>query len=149
MIKRTGLDGAFSDVIRWSYDWRCQFLQPIDGRLIQCEKHWPETSGADAHCSHFISRKIHATRWFPDNAVLLCAPHHAEVTQRGYLNTELMLRILGEVRAAELKQRSYKIVRYRDHDKREMAKHYREETRRIMALRANGETGYIPIVPFD
>lgn len=155
MIKRTPLDAAFSDAVRWSYDWQCQFSEWRDGNgdtegfWHRCGMNWPECKGQDAHNSHFIGRKHSALRWFPDNCVLMCAHHHAVVTDDPGLHTSFMRRHLGDARYEMLRIRKAEIRRYRARDKKEMLKHFKEELERLKYLRSEGEVGHIPLVSWD
>lgn len=139
MLKRSPLDAVFSDLIRESYDWTCQFsgLQ------------FPERKGRDVHCSHFISRGYNATRWFPDNCVCLSAASHDYLGKNPDEHDAFMRRHLGDTRYEMLRERKRQIFRYRPHDKKAMQKHYRDELERIRELRVKGVCGPVEVVAWD
>lgn len=141
MIKRTSLDAVFSDCVRESADWTCQ--------NYRCKRVFPDRKGQDIHCSHFISRSYNSTRFFPDNALCLCAKCHDEVGKNPDLHVTVMREILGEVRYAELLFRKHQIVRHRNGDRAAMRKHYRRELERMRVERANGATGCLEFVSYD
>ena len=149
MIKRAPADAAFSDAIRWSYDWRCQYFAIEERKVVQCEMAWPECKGRDAHCSHFKSRSYSSLRYYPDNAVLLCANHHDYVGKNPDAHTAFFKRHLGDIRFEEMIERQKGLYRYRKDDKKAIAKHYRSEVERIKELRNQGRTGYIALVSYD
>lgn len=138
-MKRDALDAVFSDVIRESYDWVCQFSGI----------YFPDRKGRDVHCSHFYSRTFNSTRWFPDNAVCLSAKAHDYLGKHPDEHTDFIRKILGPVRYEWLKERKRGIFRYRPADKTAMRKHYAQELERIQALRARGATGYIEVAAYD
>ena len=139
MIKRTALDAVFSDLIRESWDWTC----------ARCGRECPDRKGRDFHCSHFISRAFNSTRWFPDNALCLCAACHDVVGKDPGEHYSLLMRILGPVRYDELKERKHRIVRYREAEKKAMTRHYRGQIEHLLGLRADGVTGFIDVMAWD
>ena len=138
-IKRDALDGLFSDAVREAADWTCQ----------RCGKQFPDRKGKDVHCSHFISRKFNSTRWYPDNAVCLCATCHALVTDDPHEHAELMLKVLGPVRLGWLKERKQQIVRYRADDKKAMRAHFRMQLEDMQDAREAGITGPLELTAYD
>lgn len=138
-MKRDATDAVFSDLIREAYDWAC----------AHCSREFPDRKGRDIHCSHFYSRVYHSTRWFPDNAVALCATCHDHMGKHPDDHTDFFRRVLGEVRYDWLKRRKGGIYRYRASDKKAMRKLYSEELERVRALRAQGVTGYVEVAAYD
>jgi hypothetical protein len=139
VVKRTPLDAVFSDVIRESYDWTCAHSGLF----------FPARKGLDVHCSHFYSRALNSTRWFPDNCTCLSAAAHSYLGDRPDAHAAFIRRHLGDVRFEALQERNRRIFRYRERDKTDMRKHYRNELERLRALRADGATGPIEIVAYD
>lgn len=139
MIKRDALDAAFSDAVREAADWMCQ----------RCSRPFPERKGQDAHCSHFFSRKFNATRWFPDNAAMLCATCHAIVGDDPHEHATLFRRLLGETRYEWLQQRKRQIVRYRAADKKAMRAHFREQIEAMQEQRLAGVCGVLSLAAYD
>lgn len=138
-LKRDALDAAFSDAVREAADWMCQ----------RCARPFPERKGQDAHCSHFFSRKYNSTRWFPDNAALLCASCHALVTDDHHEHVTLFRRLLGETRYEWLLKRKQMIVRYRAADKKAMREHFRQQTEAMRAQRLDGVCGSLSLPAYD
>lgn len=139
MLKRDALDAVFSDLIRESYDWTC----------ARCGTQFPERKGRDIHCSHFYSRIFIATRWFPDNAVCLCAACHDYVGKHPDEHVDLIRRVLGDTRYEWLQARKRQIWRYRQADKKGMRKHYGAELARLRGLRVDGVMGRVEVVAYD
>ena len=64
-IKRSSLDATFSTMIRERDNWTCQRC----GKVYE-----PKSQGL--HSAHMFSRRIQATRLWPDNACALCFGCH-------------------------------------------------------------------------
>lgn len=139
MIKRTSLDDVFSQCIREAADWTCQ----------RCSREFPERKGREFQASHFISRKFNSLRWHPSNVFALCGTCHHEVGSNPAEHTRLARSLLGDGALEMVLERKERICRYRDSDKREMAKHYRSELERLLELRRQGVTGPIELVAYD
>lgn len=139
MIKRDALDAVFSDLIREAHDWTC----------ARCGREFPDRKGQDAHCSHFYSRKYNSTRWFPDNAVLLCASCHRITTDDHHEHVRLFESLLGETRYAMLVERKAKLFRYRKADKDAMKAHYKSQLENLKAHRTRGATGVLAVAAYD
>lgn len=140
-MKRDALDAVFSDLIREAWDWTC----------ARCLKEFPDRKGRDVHCSHFFSRSFNSMRWFPDNAVCLCATCHDHIGKRPDEHTAMIRRVLGDVAYERNRERMWnKIVRYKADDKKAMRKHYAAELERIKAMRrVDGVTGYVAVASYD
>lgn len=110
---------------------------------------WPECKGQDAHCSHFKSRAYASVRWFPDNAVLLCAAHHDYASKNPDEHTETFRRLLGPTRYDWLIERFRRVFRYRKADKAAMRKHFGSELERLKAARAAGAVGPLEFAAYD
>lgn len=142
-IKRDFLDKAVSDAVRasWAGCAHCPttFDRQKNGswsKNFQCSHWYPRGSGA-------------STRWHPDNLVALCGECHWFFGTEHDEHTAFIKKLLGDVRFEELKVRKHKTMKYTKANKKSMASWYRDETRRIMALRDQGETGYISLVAWD
>ena len=71
MIKTDKRDKLFSKLVRARAGWRCE----------RCgTPHEPNSVGL--HCSHFVGRQKHATRWLPLNAFALCYGCHQYLGSR-------------------------------------------------------------------
>jgi len=143
VIKRDFLDKAVSDAVRASWAMCAHCLMPFDR---QKNGSWSK----NFQCSHYIGRGAGSSlRWFPDNLTALCGSCHRFFGNDPDEHTAFIKKLLGDVRFEELKTRKHKTMKYTKPEKREMAAHYREETKRIMALRDQGEAGYISLVAWD
>lgn len=139
-LKRDFLDAAFSDLIREAHDWIC----------AKCSRQFPNRKGYDAHCSHFVSRGAgNGLRWNIDNACLLCASCHDYLGKRPDEHTAFFRKLIGDTRWGSLQDAKRSIVKLTRQDKKDMAKHFREELKRIQELRMRGICGYIGPVPFE
>ena len=138
-MKRDALDAVFSDCVREAADWTC----------ARCSRVFPDRKGKDIHASHFYSRSYNATRWFPDNVSCLCAACHDHLGKHPDDHSDFIRGLLGPVRYGWLRERKARIYRYRDSDKRDMRKHYRDELERMTELRANGCIGPLQLVAYD
>jgi len=143
VIKRDFLDKAVSDAVRASWAMCAHCLTEFDR---QKNGSW----GKNFQCSHFYGRGSgSSTRWFPDNLTALCGGCHRFLGESPDEHTAFIKKILGDVRFGELKIRKRLVIKYTKYEKKEMATFYRYETKRIMALRDQGEMGYISLVAWD
>lgn len=136
MIKRSPADDAFSKAIRAAADYTCEC----------CGKKYDQSS-MGLHCSHFFGRRAYSVRFDPKNAWAHCYGCHQRLGSNPYDFTKWveskigcgMLQILRERRedgnAAKLIRKNLKDV----------AKHYREELKRIQSLRDEGVGGKIDV----
>ena len=142
-VLRDFLDKAVSDAVRASWG-QCSHC------LMSFDRQKNGTWSKNFHCSHFYSRGVGSSiRWYPDNLTALCGSCHKFLGGSPDEHTAFIKRILGDVCFESLRERKNKVMKYTKAEKREMAAHYREETKRIMALRDKGETGYISLVSWD
>ena len=143
MIKRDFLDKAVSDAVRASWAMCAHCLTTFDR---QKNGSWTQKF----HCSHFHGRASgNSTRYHPDNLTALCAGCHKLFGDDPGEHVAFIKKIMGDVRYDALRVRKSKVMKYTKADKKAMASWYRDETRRIMALRDQGETGYISLVSWD
>ena len=103
------------------------------------------------HCSHFFGRGAGAAlRWFPLNLTALCGSCHKFLGNAPNEHTAFIKKILGDVLYEELLDRKrINVMKYTKAEKKEMAAHYRAETKRIMVLRDDGDIGYISLIAWD
>lgn len=142
-VLRDFLDKAVSDAVRASWAMCAHCLMTFDR---QSNGSWSK----NFQNSHYISRGAgSSTRWYPDNLVALCGGCHRFLGNDPDEHTAFIKKILGDVCFESLRERKNKVMKYTKAEKKEMAAHYREETKRIMALRDKGETGYISLVSWD
>lgn len=128
-IKRDRLDALFSDLVRERAGYQCENCGVI-----------PEDT-ARVHCAHIISRKYKCNRWFPGNAVCLCATCHARFTDHPWEFSTFLDRTVGRGALELLNERMRSNIKYSKLDQAEMRKHYGAELKRMRALRIGGFTG--------
>jgi hypothetical protein len=56
---------------------------------------------------------------------------------------------MGDSNYEEAKRLAWSVRKYTKAEQLEIRQHYKEELKRIQQLRADGETGYIPLVSYD
>jgi hypothetical protein len=115
-IKRDAADIAFSKVVR-----------ARDGQCLYCGK--KETLEA----AHIYGRRAVVTRWDTMNCVTLCHYHHRHFTENPVAFHEWLIEELGEVHMTILREKRNGILKGTKEVRREVAKHYREELRKIEA----------------
>ena len=136
-IKITPADQAFSRCIREAAGWKCE----------KCGAQHEEKS-MGLHCAHFMTRGNWSTRFDPDNAAALCYGCHSYLDRNPYIKTQWFENYLGEGLAGIIQEKSkqpaYGIKKF----KKEIAKHYRVELKRLQALRLDGSTGTLKIIGY-
>lgn len=148
-LVRKACDKWFSDAIRESADWRCEFPGNERKGLPPCEFYLGDRRGRELQASHYLSRKYNSTRWAVDNAFSLCGQHHDLVEHNADVHRSMVIALIGLERHDYLVyERHRSIFRVRASDKTEIATHYREEVRRMQALRADGVAGKIELIDF-
>lgn len=135
-IKRTPADAAFSDCVRERANWKCECCGT---------DYTNRTQGL--HCSHYHGRANWSVRFDPDNAQAHCYGCHSKLEGSPHDFYKLWFDYLGEG--------AYQILLDKKNDtslgkeyrrtkgKGDIAKHYREEFKRMRDLRASGEIGRI------
>ena len=142
-VKRDFLDKAVSDAVRASWGMCAKCYKPFEQ---QSNGSW----GRDFQCSHYFGRGSgNSTRWHPDNLVGLCGGCHYELGNDHEAHYKFIKLILGEVCYNDLKLRKHQVMKYSKSEKKEMAAHYRNETKRVISMRKDGVVGYIPLVSWD
>jgi len=129
---KAAADKEFSWCVRAAADWCCE----------KCGQGFnPPT--AQLQCSHFYSRKHNITRWFPDNAFAHCASCHAWLESRLPDFTEFYIQMRGRDKYGELMAYHHQVVHWTKDDFEAIAKHYKDERKRIEEMREAGWKGYI------
>jgi predicted restriction endonuclease len=131
-IKRTAADIAFSDAIRESFDYEC----------VECGIN-RRTDPGRMDCSHVFSRKHRSTRWTVVNALCLCRSCHQKMTDRPLVHAELVKEWLGQRAYDDLMLKHNQPKKIPKWKEKEIAAHYRKQTRDIEELRFAGHKGYI------
>lgn len=135
-IKRTPADAAFSDCVRERANWHCEVCGTDYTNRPQ-----------GLHCSHYHGRGNWSVRLDPDNAEAACYGCHQKLEGSPH---DFYLRWMEK-----LGEGAYQILLEKKNDtnlgkeyrrtkgKGDVAKHYREELKRMRELKADGETGRI------
>jgi len=126
----TPADSAFSRCVRERAEWFCE----------RCGTHY-EHKPQGLHCSHYMGRGNWSTRFHPLNGVALCYGCHQYVGSRPNEHSDLMWRLRGIVVVDALRELANKPARGLRKQTSAIAKHYRQELKRMQALRANGTVG--------
>ena len=115
-IKRDQADHYFSLCVRAKADFQCEY----------CQKQF---LGPDQglHCAHIVGRRNASTRWSLDNAVSLCYYHHRYFTENPLEFSYWLFTHLGDGHMERLMEKRNEVYRVRPNDKKEIAKHYREQ----------------------
>ena len=131
-IKRTPADKAFSDCVREAHDYTCQSCGKNN-------RHNPQA----CHLSHFYGRRGRSTRWYKDNGFCLCAGCHNYLGEHPLEHSIFVREILGEGCLDILIERAFTPMKVTKDEEKEIAKHYREQLKKILEARKNGVVGFI------
>lgn len=135
-IKRTPADAAFSDCVRERANWKCE---------VCGTDYTNNTRGL--HCSHYHGRANWSVRFNPDNAAAHCYGCHSKLEGSPHDFYQLWIKFLGEG--------AYQLLLEKKNDtglgkeyrrtkgKGDIAKHYRNEFKRMKDMRALGDTSRI------
>ena len=131
-IKRTPADKAFSDCAREAHDYTCQ-------NCGKNNRHNPQA----CHLSHFYGRRGRSTRWYKDNGFCLCAGCHNYLGEHPLEHSIFVKEILGEGCLDILTERAFTPMKVTKDEEKEIARHYREQLKKILEARKNGVDGFI------
>ena len=138
-VKRYPADIAFSKAIRESYDYEC----------CKCGTSYRHDPGY-LDCAHVHTRKHRNTRWCAEwGAVALCKPCHRYFTDFPLEWGEFLAQHFSEDWYDEAKRRAWQTRKISKDDQADIAKHYREEVKRIELERAEGKEGFIKLRNWD
>jgi hypothetical protein len=138
MIRITPADKYFSLCIRERANWHCE----------RCGSYFAEGRRMGLHCSHVHGRGKWSVRFDPQNATALCYGCHRYMGSQPLQHMDWIEARLGRVDYDALSERAQDASRGRLARKsvKAIATHYRQEQRRMQALREAGDTGRIEIV---
>ena len=131
-IKRDALHAVFSNCIRLAA-----------GCCERCHKK------GRLENSHFIGRRSKSVRWFPNNCTATCGGCHRFFGEHPFEHTIFMQLKLGLGVFDDLVRRGKIARKYTTQDRKEMRAHYKEELKRIQALRDNGFEQDLILIPWD
>ena len=119
-IKRDAADKWFSDCIRHAAGYQCQACHKGFTGLVQ---------GYEA--CHVWGRANKSTRWCTDNCVALCGGCHRKYTEHPLAFHAFLVELWGEGHLELLNEKRNQILKTNKQTRKEIAKHYREEFRRM------------------
>lgn len=129
-MKISQADTWFSKCVRERANWTCE----------KCGKQYEEGS-TGIHCSHIFSRRHRTIRWCGDNAQALCFSCHQWFGGNPADSAVWLDELLGEGHIELLREKRDSMVKVSKLEEKEIAKHYREEHKRMKEGRLNGATG--------
>lgn len=133
-IKRTAADIAFSKCIRERNGWKCE----------RCGAQH-ERNSQGLHASHFKGRGKWATRFDPSNVFSHCYGCHSYLGSHPDEFADWVYSQLGDGLYEIVLERANdtKLGRTAKREAKEIAKHYRDQHKNMLAARENGVTGRI------
>lgn len=101
------------------------------------------------HCSHIFSRRHRRLRWHPDNSQSLCFTCHKWWHENPVESGIWIRELLGQGFIDLLEEKKNSIAKYSKPVLEDIYKHLNAEYKRMVQLRADGETGRIEFEAFD
>lgn len=140
-IKRDAADHWFSKCVRERTNYVCEVcLKPYD------------RSSTGLHCSHYFGRANKSVRWHGDNAFAHCYGCHQKMGSNPHDFTRWAEKILGQGRYDLLIERKNDINTakqlLKDNKKGLIAKHYKQQHKKMCEQRSSGETQYIDFINY-
>lgn len=137
-IKRSPADAEFSKCIRAAANYSCE----------KCGTQYDKSS-TGLHCSHNFSRRHKTIRWCVDNALSLCYGCHINYAANPLDSAVWLGAILGEETIQTLRDKRDSGIKVPKTELPLIAKHYRQELKRIEKERSAGRTGKIEIESYQ
>ena len=137
-IKRTPADDYFSKCVRARTDYVCE----------RCGKQYYKSS-TGLHCSHNYSRRHRTIRWCKENALALCFGCHQWYEVNPPESGRWLENKLGKGTIQLLEENKNAKIKVPKFEEKEIAKHYREELKKIQEKRNQGEQGYIDFISWQ
>lgn len=131
-VKRTPADDAFSKCVRAANGYRCE----------KCGAQHDKSS-TGLHCSHIFGRRHRTIRWAKDNAQSLCARCHTWYGENPADSGKWLVEQFGEGYLQILRDKRDSGIKVPKVEEKLIARHYRQELKKIEQKRDEGETGYI------
>jgi len=128
-MKRLPADDWFSKCVRISQNWVCERCGAVHDK-----------SSTGLHCSHIFGRRHRTIRWDKDNAQALCASCHNWYGENPADSGRWLEKTLGDGHLQMLREKRDSGIKVPKIEEKEIAKHYREEYRRMEKLRDEGVT---------
>ena len=119
-IKRDAADKWFSDCIRLRAGFQCECCHKGFPGLVQ-----------GFECCHIYGRANKSTRWDAGNAVALCGGCHRRFSEHPLEFNYWLVKYLGVGHLELLRERRNQILKTNKQLRMDIARHYREEFRRM------------------
>ncbi len=132
-ILRTPADAAFSKCIRERANWTCE----------RCGTYYPEGNRNGIECSHHHSRGNWSIRFDPMNAECLCTGCHFLEGGTQQRREEVLTDQQQDILFEKMRDKSLGREARKTKGKGEIAKHYREEFKKMSDLRQELDAGRI------
>ena len=138
-VKRSAADISFSRAIREKYNYEC----------CHCNINYRHDPGY-IHCAHVHTRKHRSTRWNATyGALALCAKCHRRFTDFPVEWGSFLKKYMGDSNYDEAKRLAWAVRKYTKAEQKEIAVHYKAQTKYMERLRLEGQTGILPLVSYD
>lgn len=137
-MKITTADAAFSLCVRERAGWRCE----------RCGTQYRPPTKA-LHCAHFKGRGRMSTRFDANNAAALCYGCHRFIDTHESDKNDFFGAMLGFRLQEHIERRSNQPAHGIRRELPEIAKHYREEYKRMRTWRAEGIEGRLEFVSWQ
>lgn len=138
-MKRSPADSAFSKCVRERNDWHCEY----------CKRDFSNNTHI-LDCSHFYGRRARTVRWDGDNAFSHCRGCHNKLGENpGEFHTwAVNTRGDGwfEILTDKWRNLKRKITKQ---EEKEIAKHYREELKKMEQKRKDGVKGWLEFTNYE
>lgn len=146
-IKIHPADSWFSKCIREAADWTCEAHEycgfNTSGKF--------EEGSQGLHCSHYFGRGGYGTRFAVENCDAHCFACHQKLGSNPDDFTRWKAQKYGEGMIGILREKRNDIGLAKAIKKnlKDVAKHYREEHKRLKQLRAEGITGKLDVIGYE
>jgi len=131
-VKIKPADTAFSRCVKEAADWTCN---KCGGKF--------ERGAKGLHNSHVFSRRHRTIRWCKENGQSQCFSCHQWFGGNPVDSGVWIAEVLGQGVIDVLREKMNSRAKVTKQEEKEIAKHYREQTKIIEEKRLSGETGYI------
>ena len=133
-IKRSPADSEFSKCIRAAANYSCE----------KCGTQYDKSS-TGLHCSHHFSRRHKTIRWCVQNTMSLCYSCHLNYAANPLDSAVWLTNLIGEDVIQTLRDKRDSNIKVPKTELPLIAKHYRQELKRIDKERLTDRTGKIEV----
>ena len=129
-VKIKAADTNFSRCVREASNWTCE----------RCKTQYPK-GATGLHCSHIFSRRHRTIRWCKDNVQALCYACHQWFGGNPVDSGLWVTNYVGAGAIELITEKRDSKVKVSKLEEKDIAKHYKEELKKLEERRANGEQG--------